>query len=84
MYYFVKEWVDIEVANVSSKLETGLNLSAELKIRTKKRTIYHRVRPGDTLSKIADQYNGSTVAKIKKLNRLSSSVLRPGMKLKIS
>jgi len=84
LYYFVREWVDVEVANVSSKIENGLNLSAELKIRIKKRTIYHRVRPGDTLSKIADQYDGSTVAKIKKLNRLRSSVLRPGMKLKIS
>jgi membrane-bound lytic murein transglycosylase D len=84
LYYFVKEWVDMEMANVSSKVETINSIPAEFKIRSKRRTIYHRVRPGDTLSQIVEQYNGSTIAKIKKLNRLRSSVLRPGMRLKIS
>ncbi len=84
LYYFVKEWVDIEIVNATSSIETGNIKSTDLKSRPKRRTIYHRVRPGDTLSQIADQYNGSTIAKIKKLNRLRSSVLRPGMRLKIS
>ena len=89
LYYYIKEWVDMEVASESSKVETENNdesISVQTKAnrKSKKRTIYHRVRPGDTLSQIADQYNGSTIAKIKKLNRLRSSVLRPGMRLRIS
>ena len=84
IYYFVKEWVDMDVANASSKVETNNTKHPDLKTKSKRRPIYHRVRPGDTLSQIAEQYNGSTIAKIKKLNRLRSSVLRPGMRLKIS
>jgi membrane-bound lytic murein transglycosylase D len=84
IYYFVKEWVVMDVANASPKVETNISKNPDLKTKSKKRSIYHRVRPGDTLSQIADQYNGSTIAKIKKLNRLRSSVLRPGMRLKIS
>lgn len=74
----------MEIANVSSKVEINNSIPTEFKTRSKRRTIYHRVRPGDTLSQIAEQYNGSSIAKIKKLNRLRSSVLRPGMRLKIS
>ena len=84
IYYFVKEWVDIEESTASAKVETGINESVVIKTKSKRRTIYHRVRPGDTLSQIADRYNVSTIAKIKKLNRLRSSVLKPGMKLRIS
>jgi len=74
----------MDVANASSKVETYNTKHPDLKTESKRRPIYHRVRPGDTLSQIAEQYNGSTIAKIKKLNRLRSSVLRPGMRLKIS
>jgi membrane-bound lytic murein transglycosylase D len=74
----------MDVANSTSKVETENSKHPDLKVKSKRRTIYHRVRPGDTLSQIAEQYNGSTIAKIKKLNRLRSSVLRPGMRLKIS
>ena len=84
IYYFVKEWVDMEESTASAKVETSNNESVVIKPKSKRRTIYHRVRPGDTLSQIADRYNVSTIAKIKKLNRLRSSVLKPGMKLRIS
>jgi len=84
IYYFVKEWVDMDESTASSKVEINNSESVVIKTKSKKRTIYHRVRPGDTLSQIADQYNISTIAKIKKLNRLRSSVLKPGMRLRIS
>jgi len=86
IYYYTKEWVDVAQANDESKVEIEPfeTLSQKSKLKTKKRTIYHRVRPGDTLSQIADRYHVSTIAKIKKLNRLRSSVLRPGMRLRIS
>lgn len=41
------------------------------------------VKPGDTLSGIAGKFKGSTVSEIKALNGLKSSVLKPGMRLKL-
>lgn len=56
------------------------------RIKVKKAKIrYHKVRSGDTLSDIAERYQGLTVTKLKKLNRMrSSTTLRPGMRLRIS
>ncbi len=46
---------------------------------------YHKVRSGDTLSDIAERYQGLTVTKLKKLNRMrATTTLRPGMRLRIS
>lgn len=42
------------------------------------------VKVGDTLSGIAEKFNGMTVSKIKALNGLTKSVISPGMKLIIS
>ena len=42
------------------------------------------VKSGDTLSEIAEKFSGVTVSGIKALNALKSSVLKPGMRLKIS
>lgn len=43
----------------------------------------YTVKRGDTLSDIANKYKGATVSNIKADNGLSSSKLKPGMKLKI-
>ena len=40
------------------------------------------IRQGDTLSEIAAR-NGTTVAKLKKLNRISGSSIRAGKKIKV-
>ena len=40
------------------------------------------IKSGDTLEKIAKRH-GTTVAKLKKLNKLSGSNIRAGKKLKI-
>ncbi len=42
------------------------------------------VKAGDTLSGIADKFNGMTVSKLKALNGLTRSVIVPGMKLIVS
>ena len=42
------------------------------------------VKVGDTLSEIAEKFRGSTVSKIKALNGLTKSAIKPGMNLKIS
>lgn len=44
---------------------------------------YHSVRNGDNLAGIADRYNVS-VTKLKSLNGLRSSTIRPGQKLRVS
>ena len=43
----------------------------------------HIVQPGDTLWDISRMYKGLSIEKIKSLNKLNSSSLKPGMKLKI-
>jgi membrane-bound lytic murein transglycosylase D len=46
--------------------------------------ISYKVRRGDTLSVIANKFDGASVEKIKGLNRLKGSHLQPGMMLKIN
>lgn len=46
------------------------------------RTVYHKVKKNETISKVAAKYNVST-ASIKKWNHLRSSTLQYGQKLKI-
>ncbi|PSR56313.1 lytic transglycosylase [Adhaeribacter arboris] len=46
--------------------------------------LVHTVQPNDTLWSISRRYNDIPVEKIKKLNRLKTNSLKPGMKLVIS
>lgn len=46
--------------------------------------LHYIVKVGDTLSGIADKFRGATVTKIKALNGLTISAIRPGMSLKIN
>ncbi len=47
------------------------------------KTVTYRVKPGDTLYAIARLFD-TTVARIKSLNRLNSSQIKPGTRLKIA
>lgn len=55
----------------------------ENKTPARPQTRYYTVKRGDTLSKIASQYKGVTVAKIRKANNLKSDRINPGQKLVI-
>jgi membrane-bound lytic murein transglycosylase D len=46
--------------------------------------VTYKVRRGDTLSQIADKFDGATIDKIRELNGLKNGKLQPGMTLKIS
>ncbi len=47
--------------------------------------IYYTVRHGDTLWKIAQKHDGSTVEQIKKLNNISNEKsIKPGQKIKVA
>ncbi len=93
LYYFVKEWVmpKIEVAKLDLLTNEGEIPTAKMventskkSVKVSKKTQYYKVRSGDTLSEIADKHPGLTVEKIKKLNRLRSKPIQPGMRLRIS
>ena len=49
----------------------------------KRRYVYHKVRSGDNLYRIARKH-GTTVKKLKRLNKMRSSRIWPGKKLKIA
>jgi D-alanyl-D-alanine carboxypeptidase (penicillin-binding protein 5/6) len=49
------------------------------------KVIYHEVQPGDTLWKIAQQYPGTSVDQLKRINKISNSKdLKAGSKIKVS
>ena len=52
------------------------------KSRKRRTVIYHKVRRGESLSRVAKKY-GTTVRRLKKLNGLRSNVLRIGQKLRL-
>ena len=67
------------------KASTSSKSSKKAKAKRKKKTTGGRsvsIKSGDTLEKIAKRH-GTTVAKLKKLNKLSGSNIRAGKKLKI-
>lgn len=67
------------------KASTFSKSSRKTKAKRKKKTTGGRsvsIKSGDTLEKIAKRH-GTTVAKLKKLNKLSGSNIRAGKKLKI-
>jgi membrane-bound lytic murein transglycosylase D len=56
---------------------------AELPPSKRVRVVYHRVRPGDTLSAIASKY-GVSVAAIRSANKINGSLIHPGQDLVIT
>ena len=63
-----------------SAVKTVASKSAVKKVASKK---YYSVRRGDNLGKIADRYNLS-VTRLKSLNGLRGSTIRPGQRLRIA
>ncbi|TJY66499.1 LysM peptidoglycan-binding domain-containing protein [Sphingobacterium alkalisoli] len=59
------------------------NVKAVSSSRAATTTIVYTVKRGDSLDRIANQYKGVTVSKLKADNNLKSSLIKPGMKLKI-
>lgn len=61
----------------------GLKKKVAFKPKTNTSTGTYTVKSGDTLWSIAQKY-GTTVSKLKALNGLTSDLIRPGQKLKVS
>lgn len=77
-----KKWIAADVFTLKQK-----NISVVVVKETTKKKIkqkYYKVKSGDTLSDIAAKYEGLTTSKLKKLNRMRSMQIKPGMRLRIS
>ncbi|MBM3401688.1 MAG: LysM peptidoglycan-binding domain-containing protein [Bacteroidetes bacterium] len=70
----------------SSPLVAGGKKASFSKVESSKgskQNLYYVVKAGDTLSEIAKK-KGTTVSKLKDLNRLEKSIIKVGMRLKIN
>lgn len=73
---------DSRYVKVSAKSNTKAIASSKKSLqRTKKVQQQYKVQPGDTLWTISQKYDGISVEKIKKLNKLKSNEIKPGQKL---
>ncbi len=83
----LKVWNNLKGTTIipGQKLKIYKAGAAPKGLETKPKTKYitYKVKAGDTLSGIAEKFDGATVAHIKKVNGLSKAVLQPGMLLKI-
>jgi membrane-bound lytic murein transglycosylase D len=87
VYVLSRKKSDKLVSQPSSKnIESRQNTTAKIDVIEKSNNgkfVYHTVQPGDSLWKIAQRYEGSTVEKIKSMNNLQSNDLKVGTKLKV-
>lgn len=67
------------------KVLPGKSIPSSKPAAAKKETTYihYIVKAGDTLSEIAEKFQGLTVSKLKALNGLTKTAIIPGMRLKI-
>lgn len=68
---------------LDSKLAQHVNSAKKNTASPANRIVYYVVKRGDSLDRIANKHKGTTVEKLKADNNLKSSLIRPGMKLKI-
>ena len=81
-------WNNLKNSNlrVGQKLVVYINPDAAPATKTtssSKGTIEYTVKSGDTLWGIAKKYSGVSVSQIEKLNNISASDLKPGIKIQI-
>ncbi len=83
----LKVWNNLKGTTIvpGQKLKIRKSASPAKEVQTKPKNAYltYKVKAGDTLSTIAEKFDGATVANIKKANGLSKTTLQPGMLLKI-
>ncbi|MBW4888691.1 LysM peptidoglycan-binding domain-containing protein [Mucilaginibacter sp. HMF5004] len=90
----LKAWNHLATFKVSPGLQLRLtaptgteerySAAKEKAIPAPKSYLTYKVKTGDTLSQIAEKFDGATVEKIKSLNGLKAGRLQPGMTLKIN
>ncbi len=80
----IKNWNNLRSNTIQSgqKLKIYSNAKQNNTNQSSKSTTY-TVRKGDTLSSIANRFNGVSISELKKWNNISGDNIRPGQKLKI-
>lgn len=80
----LKKWNHLRNYTLTPGQKIKLTANAVVAVVDKRAEfIFYKVKAGDTLSAIADKFEGTTVESIKALNGLKRGSLQPGMKLKI-
>ncbi len=81
----LKVWNNLKSNTVvpGQKLKIQGSIEVVEKKTVKPAFVTYRVKEGDTLSGIAEKFDGATVTSIRKANGLKKAILQPGMVLKI-
>jgi len=79
-----RKWIDSDIFSLAKGLPNKVKQNVTLASKNVSKIRYYKVKMGDTLSEIASKHEGLTITKLKKLNRLSSQQIKPGMRLRIS
>lgn len=82
----LKVWNNLKGTTVipGQQLKVYGTVKEEAKPSLKASYITYKVKEGDTLSGIAEKFDGATVANIKKINKLTKASIQAGMVLKIN
>lgn len=72
----------VEEEIVKQEVEEKPAPVVEKKVEKKPETVYHKVRSGETLSKIARRY-GTTVKKIQRLNGFKNTKIKAGQRIRV-
>lgn len=73
---------DVETVRTSKPRKQTFGVKKEVFAKAKRYTTrYHQVQNGDTLWNIVQRYDGLTIDRLKKMNRIRTNSLRPGQKL---
>lgn len=78
----LKEVAETRTERLADQGTAKARKKAEVIAKTKQyKPRYHRVQEGDTLWNIAQRYDGLTIDRLKKMNRIRTNSLRTGQKL---
>ncbi|NEV94710.1 LysM peptidoglycan-binding domain-containing protein [Psychroflexus sp. YR1-1] len=89
----IKAWNNLNGTNLNigqklviypKNMDAVVDSNSKTDNSSKRDTEFYNVKPGDSLWTISKKYPGLSVEDLKKLNKLKSNRLQPGMKLKVS
>ncbi|PWS31111.1 lytic transglycosylase domain-containing protein [Pedobacter paludis] len=80
----LKVWNELKSKTIVPGQRLKIYTKNNNKLKAPASFLSYKVKMGDTLSEIAEKFNGSTVQNIKRDNKLAKAGLQPGMILKIS
>jgi membrane-bound lytic murein transglycosylase D len=80
----LKVWNNLKGKTIVPGQKLKIYAKSRIKLKAPASYLSYKVKRGDTLSEIAEKFDGATVQSIKKDNRLARAGLQVGMILKIS